>query len=357
MRVVQTIYKKSLGADVVVEYSGNTVFGNGEVVTGRICDSNNARSEALSGGARIVWWNGVDRVSELVMRTAVGLIAPAEYAWRACAIALAYAVPVMCMTVTAVSSTAFIGAVAILDTAKQRLYVDPDVDMISSVLVGDMARAPRRLTRLAMTDSTLLPESFDGLVMDCNGEDADAEYRRLCDVSDANTGARIVATVRFDGGSAEFCRRVSNVFRAGVWGRFSLLCSGVYTPSGWRACALAIHSVFRELDVSGREFNGFIPRGIVIDTPRLLLDVVLMGELDLYCFDVDALIRRFCGPRADAEGERLIYAHIKELCRHQESARAALMLRREAHSALCESLCERSGGFEIYQEVKNIQKK
>lgn len=339
----------------MVEYSGSTVFGNGEIVTGRICYANDVGTETV-GCASIVLWNGVERISEGVMRSAVGLVAPSEYAWRACAIALPYSVPVMCVNASPDGTFDLRGSVAILDTVKQRLYVDPDVDRISALLEKDKAREHTRIPRLAVIGESGDIGGFDGAVTECGGKDADGEYKRLCELADTNTGVRIVAEVRFDGGTADFCRHVTNVFRAGVWGRFSLLCKDVYTPTRRRECALAIHSVFRELDVSGREFNGFIPKGIVIDTPALLLDSDGARELDLYCIDVDSLINRFCGLTGDGEYNERIYRYVEDFCLRAERARIALRLRRGAHTELCERLCEHAGGLEIYQNAKNTLK-
>lgn len=340
----------------MIEYSGSTVFGNGEIVTGRICDADTLVGISTSGGANIVLWDGVERVSESVMKSAVGLVAPSEYAWRACAVALPYTVPVMCVNISPDGFDSLYGSVAILDTAKQRLYVDPDIEKISSMLKNE-AREQVRIPRFAFVNGAALESGFDGAVVECCCENSDEEYKMLCDVADANTGMRIVAIVRFDGVASDFCRHVTNVFRAGVWGRFSLLCAGVYTPSRWRECALAIHSVFRSLDVSGREFNGFIPRGIVIDTPALLLDKHDTRELDLYCFDVDALISRFCGTQNDACGVRHVYEYVQDICKRDERARVALRIREGTHSELCGRLCEREGGFELYINDKKLEKK
>ena len=146
----------------------------------------------------------------------------------------------------------------------------------------------------------------------------DEAYERLCEVADASVGMPITAVLRFDGAPGEreqtFRSRVRAVYRASVWGQFSLLCTGAAIPEHVHSISEAVRDAFCELESEGREFNGFIKKGIEIDAPLLLYKFPTYLKFDFFCFDIDRLAHLCaCCDETDAV-KRVLAEDIFALC-------------------------------------------
>lgn len=146
----------------------------------------------------------------------------------------------------------------------------------------------------------------------------DEVYERLCEAADASIGIPITAVLRFEGTPGEreqtFRSRVRAVYRASVWGQFSLLCVGASLPEHVCSIYEALRDAFCELESEGREFNGFIKKGIEIDTPLLLYKFPTYLKFDFFCFDIDRLMH-LCACRDESDAlKRVISDDILSLC-------------------------------------------
>ena len=173
----------------------------------------------------------------------------------------------------------------------------------------------------------------------------DEAYERLCEVADASVGMPITAVLRFDGAPGEreqtFRSRVRAVYRASVWGQFSLLCAGAAIPEHVHSISEALRDAFCELEIEGREFNGFIKKGILIDTPLLLYRFPLHAKFDFLCIDPERICTMCTGKdlRADCSSE--IITDITNLLCTDPSAEAALRISSDARiSEICKALPE-----------------
>lgn len=346
----------------MVEYSGRAYSRFADKVTGRILRADGA-CEVLENGAKIVVWDGQSEIGETVMKSTVGIVLPEGADITAAQrLACLYRVPTLSLPL----SFSEIGErvadkIAILDAEREKLYVNPDLETICSMFGDRHKEVEVSISRLAVSETT--PEGFDGVVVTDNlGAEAGEEeiYEYFCDIADRNTGAKIVASVPMHDGEAAFLSHVRAVYRAGVWGRFSILCTGVFTPEHTDRCVSVLHSAFRELDGEGREFDGFMRKGIAIETPIQLLARHRLGAFDFFCLDTAALVRRFC---ASCDTDKYIF----EISEYAESfaksvGRGTVAVTSEGHMpcALAQRIANLGVPAEIYVErekyFKNLEK-
>ena len=143
-------------------------------------------------------------------------------------------------------------------------------------------------------------------------------YEYFCDIADTLIGAPIAAVARFEAPHPErsslFRSRIRAIYRASVWGQFSLLCEGISTPDELTECSSILKEVFCELEGEGREFNGFIEKGICIDTPMILYNTPHHPRFDFFCFDFKKLLYLCTGIRDSTVGANALASYIIKIC-------------------------------------------
>ena len=115
-------------------------------------------------------------------------------------------------------------------------------------------------------------------------------------------------------------RDAEALFRAAVYGEISIMLSGFCSPCEIESANALLHSVFCELEAEGREINGCVAHGLLIDAPIWLTERQRLGRCDFLCFDFDLLTSRLLGVEVM---EELKKTHIDSLCRFWESYREA----------------------------------
>ena len=101
--------------------------------------------------------------------------------------------------------------------------------------------------------------------------------------------------VSTDSEEYEFVKaHIRALFRAAVYGNFSLLCESARTRSEYDRFTGTINKVFCELESEKREFNGYIQKGILISSP-LSVFCVTDCAADFFCIDLDKLIPLMAG--------------------------------------------------------------
>ena len=83
--------------------------------------------------------------------------------------------------------------------------------------------------------------------------------------------------------------QIRALFRAAVYGNFSILCESVRTRSEYDRFSNVINKIFCELESESREFNGYIPKGILISSP-LSAFCITDCAADFFCIDLDRLL-------------------------------------------------------------------
>jgi hypothetical protein len=92
-----------------------------------------------------------------------------------------------------------------------------------------------------------------------------------------------------------FCDSAEALFRAAVYGDMSLFIGGICSQNEVRHAFELLHGCFCRLLEDGREFNGYIAKGILISSPVLLLDALSLPRCDLLCLDFSLLSARLTG--------------------------------------------------------------
>lgn len=146
----------------------------------------------------------------------------------------------------------------------------------------------------------------------------DKSYEYFCNVADTFIGSPITAVARFASNypdySSLFRSRIRAVYRSSVWGQFSLLCEGISTPDELSECSSILKEAFCELEGEGREFNGFIEKGICIDTPMALYNIPDHLRFDFLCFDFKRLLYLCTGIKDSDIGAKELASHIISIC-------------------------------------------
>ena len=331
----------------MTEYSGSRMCSAAGAVTGRIC-----RPPYHNDGkdAKILLLDGGRMPDERSLSCTVGIVflSDGESAYPAQKISELYRIPCIRIPLSAHSQAMLDGKTAVLDAAIQKLFVDPDIETISKYFSSSAQRtapSPRILT-LSCGEPTCA-QMRDGLILRASalgGMGEEQVYEYLCELSDKYVGTRIVVEVSFER-EHSFFAQVRGVYRAGVWGRFCLLCSGVLTPQRARRCVELLHQCFFELDASGREFNGFISKGIVVDTPLLLLGQPIHRMIDLFCVDYFSLARRFSGQ--DVESSE-VNEYVRRFAKSCGDARVALLSERALGNDTLSFLLDGGAFCELY---------
>lgn len=87
-----------------------------------------------------------------------------------------------------------------------------------------------------------------------------------------------------------FSERVEQIFCAALYGSFSISFSGFYCDDELSSALGLFHKAFCLLEAEGREFNGYIPRGITISSPMWLFRSSPVTNPDFLIFDLDLLL-------------------------------------------------------------------
>lgn len=149
----------------------------------------------------------------------------------------------------------------------------------------------------------------------CFPSDEDSLFEILRDLAEENASIPFTVLLRFDPthhDSTKLRAQIRALFRAAVYGRFTLLLGGVLSDADMRCAIDEVHSAFCELESEEREFNGYIPKGILIDTP-LSLGITATDGIDFFCLDISKLFRLFTGlspAEIGTRGDTTFYATV-----------------------------------------------
>jgi hypothetical protein len=308
----------------MIECSGVCYYNTAEAVTGRLCETAKARLSS-SDSAQILFWDGKDELSDTLLSSAVGVVFPSDL--PSSAIDKASRLARTChLPALGVSLSAGIpkNGIAILDASLSKLFVDPDLDTINAYFGAHKRERKRWRRMLETTDIVSLSGTpYCGVVARLRRDSNEQKhYELLCEIADANTGAELVACA--DSADPDsFSDEVRAIYRAGVWGRFSLLITA-RTPDELDNRVYLMHKAFSMLQAERREFNGFIPKGLLVDTPLVLLSSPRTDALDFFCFDFEKLRRLLASSLTPSVGENDTIRYIVDFVKRVPNARISL---------------------------------
>ena len=207
------------------------------------------------------------------------------------------------------------GKVALLDTERDILIIDPCIDTLNDYALTKKSPASvtaELLSAGSLSDSMIRGKKRGGALITPSFEKVDIFDMLLCA---AERFCSLPLTVSLSvpiGRSDAFCDAVEAVFRAAVYGDFSVELSGYRSREDVSAALSYMHRVFCRLEQEGREFNGYLCRGLLIDAPIWLTRPSPFPKADFICFDIDRLTSLLLGreilsaDEADAAEEPLL---------------------------------------------------
>jgi len=201
------------------------------------------------------------------------------------------------------------GKIALLDPAAGALFVSPDITTVNQYksVIGCPIRkkAPLRLPcgkaiRILSVPRGIweVPREGDGYLIDIEdmiftGEDLEERlYEAYRDSAEKSVGVSIIAKIN----SVEYrYEQIRALMRGGVYGSFSVLFGGILTISDADKALTYLRRAYCELELEGREFNGYLPRGLYIDTPYLLSISEEIRGFDFFVYDTEKILRLMTG--------------------------------------------------------------
>ena len=160
------------------------------------------------------------------------------------------------------------------------------------------------------------------------------------DTAELAFGVPITVIAEYD---SFFAERIRAILRAAVYGRFSLLVRGILCETDLKNALSEINRVFCELETDGREFNGYIRRGICIDSPMMLRQTLSADGIDLFVIDAERLLSLMTNnsERADACVYSWVANEIKSAVRQWRKAECfAILGRYSANEDFCRQLTD-----------------
>ena len=93
-----------------------------------------------------------------------------------------------------------------------------------------------------------------------------------------------------DGEERKFFESVESIFKAALYGSFAISLSGFDCESELARAMRLLHKTYCMLEAEGREFNGYLPRGVVISSPLWLMTPSPVTNPDFLILDLDSLL-------------------------------------------------------------------
>lgn len=330
----------------MIECFGRIFSGGGECVTGRICVAGEQSAEEMRM-AKILFFDGNTDPKELIGGDTVGIMVAGE-ACKETVMRMGCSAPVFVMDEgTAELLPYILHRIAILDCPGQRLYVDPSIEVIKRYFGCLSALPPKKIPWLSIHDKA---KGSEGIVA-CVEGDEESVYDGLCELADRFAGTRIVARIS---SCERLLEQVRGVLRAAVWGRISVTYDA-RTPAFADKYMEISHTAYRSLEKEGREFNGFIPKGIWIGTPMLLLSQP-NRYADFFVLDGKKIIDGFLGTEEDESAAHRVMEHMAGFALGTRERKVSLCAEGRYAVQCAEYLSTRNTLKEIYADLETAKR-
>ena len=174
----------------------------------------------------------------------------------------------------------------------------------------------------------------------CAKDFEDSLFEAYRDIAESAFGISVTVTAEYDG---IFSERIRAILRSAVYGEFSLLLRGILCEKDLKNALSSISRIFCELETDGREFNGYIQRGICIDSPMLLHQPLSSDGIDVCVIDAERLINLMTNntQREDPCIFSWIADEIKKVARQWSKTECfAILGRHSANADFCKRLMD-----------------
>ncbi len=289
-------------------FKGISGFGGGSFAVGRV-DIPSVRGEAAVGEAAILCFfeesDGGSFLERICGAAPVGVIVSSgAISPRLINLLICRRIPYLILKDG--FSRQYQGKVALLDTERDMLIIDPCLETLNSY---PASRGALEICRLTESPPTLLMRSRcgEGIMLGAEAAKREGElFDVLIRIAEENFGQKITVGLELPAGEGDrerFCEDTEALFRAAVYGSFSVQLEGYSRPEDIRVGLELMHRVFCRLEAEGREFNGYLPRGVLLSAPVWLLGTPPFAKADFLTVDFDAAVANLLGCNEDELGE------------------------------------------------------
>lgn len=213
-----------------------------------------------------------------------------------------------------------VGKIALLDTVAGVLFVSPDLSTVTKYATkarGEAHSAAKSLNSFYSSEYgriNLLPYLKDefnssgevGCIWEPSPESYNEEYlfEKYRDAAESAPWLALTVTSK----SAEFrAEEIRAAMRSGVYGNISLLFGNIIFERQLTETLDLLCHAYCELELEGREFNGYLPRGLLINTPYLLWLSRELRGLDFLVYDLPTLARLSISEQGEYPAEALSF--------------------------------------------------
>ena len=247
------------------------------------------------------------------------------------------------------------GKIALLDPTAQKLYVSPDIVTVNRYTpllcasCGTDVRHPLFLPNGKRVSISVISEDVHQLQNGADGcfilpatlqKSEDELFLLYRDIAEKAVGHPITVALSAD----EYlttCLRA--LMRGAVWGEISLSFCDILTEEELKVALDRFHKAFCELEAEGREFNGYLLRTMIIDTPYLLFSADSLFGIDGFVYDAERLAALLSGERQQLPFElfETLISHMLRLTDSRPQLRHTVILgERTLNSKFCQALLD-----------------
>ena len=214
------------------------------------------------------------------------------------------------------------GRIALLDPTSERIFISPDITTVNKYLPMIFKKPKESVPPFVLREGKVIRISVirgaedtcfdcDTLLLPCQKSECEEElYLRYAEMAEGAIGRSLIVSLSARPLCASSLRAL---MRGAVWGELSLLICGILTEGELTEFTQEFCRAFCELETEGREFNGYLRRGLCVDTPYLLSIVEKLKGIDFFIFDLEKIVFFLCGGRETPPADVILYA-LESVC-------------------------------------------
>lgn len=178
------------------------------------------------------------------------------------------------------------GRIGLLDSENGVLVINPSIETLN-LYPNILPKAQTCKAREQDEISAIYEKNGKGILVDSL-----SIPHYLLEVTEKNctTHITVALSVPLESfGEDEFCEYVEEIFCAAVYGNISIMLKNFSTNDELERAYFLMNKVFCSLEERGREFNGYIKKGVLVSAPSFLLLPPASRYPDFICIDADKL--------------------------------------------------------------------
>lgn len=216
------------------------------------------------------------------------------------------------------------GSVAIIDALRGEMVVNPCLETLDAYMCredGSDLAGVRQSEIIDMGKTDYMPDGRGALCFADDIAKSGDFFEEIMSIAEKMCSYSLCISLRsaYKLGIDKFDEYIDAIFRAAVYGDVSVMLSGCTCAADIEYSNKIMSKTFCRLMGEGKEIDGYLARGIFVDSPIWLCGCELTDRADFLCFDFSNLSRRLLGTETPGE---LSDGENETLCRFWENYRA-----------------------------------